>query len=235
MSTTNPVVFCATYPVSCTGPLQVRLPFGLPTFNAPDVSCQSIDRLLDQLNVTLAFFVPIVKTADCLLKLVMLLKAVPKLLGPPPKIKKFIREVSKLAECVDLLTQFSGINYVAYCKTIRDILSVILCALMCLSHLIVIAQQNDDLESTLRLSGNPIDVEQADCLAQHTTQLRLGIQAKFNAIGALMAVINILIETIPGFSSLTGGPIDADNLNASGINDAIVAIQKVIDLLAVCG
>jgi len=235
--TTAPVVFCAAPPFSCPGPLQVRLPFGLPVFTAPDTSCEGIKDLLDNITVSLSGFMPILKLADCLLKAVTFITKLPGLISPP-KISDIARYAEEVAGCAELLSEFSGQNYVAYCRVVKDILNVIICVLSCIREMLQLVAENDTAAASLAASPDLSLQEMGLCLQGQTVKLKLDISLKLNSVGIVILFINALLTALPPLAAVAGtSSIDfsESDMTIEKLTTIITSLQSVVTLLDVCG
>lgn len=230
------IIFCATYPVNCDA-MSIAMPFGLPVLDVPDTTCLGAEDFLRGLNVQLGGFYPIIKLADCILRLIKVVQIIPECIKPP-KIRKLARAISALADCATLMADFSGVNIVSYCRLVRDLTAFMICILQCIVHLAIILQQQTEQANVWKGSPDAKLVFAGECAEQQNTKLLLTLHGKLNSVKLLLLILNTIIGAIPplqaalGSAYPLGSPVDPTDVAA--LNSAIAALRTVHDVAAAC-
>ena len=233
MATQEPIEFCNEYPAfSVEG--KITLPFGLPEISY-DTSCVGIFTSMGDINANLAAIYPIISVANCILKVIEVVQAIPDSIGPPPDPTVLIQKIAELGDCINLLLQFSGWGAIpTFCALVRDLINFTITILGCLAALLQVAIDCQAELTALQDSTDPRLQEAGECLATHCEGLGSEIEFKFEGIGIFVSLINAMLSILPpplGGTTI-GLPSGGLNIDASGV-EAINALIEVLEAAVV--
>lgn len=236
-----PLDFCNDMPDFKFGAdARISLVFGLPeiTFNA---DCQGINQSVPSINLALSGIFPIIRLAECVLKVIEVVKAIPDTVGPPPNPTKIIKKISELAGCITLLLEFSGFGAIpAFCKMLRDIVRFCIAVLECLKVAMTVSITAGEELELLNASADLSLNEMGSCMAVQNAALEAQLNARIDGLGAVISMLNILFAALPPpisdiapIPDLTP-PIEISNAGTAALDDAITALQVVETALDAC-
>lgn len=215
---TIPVGHCDTFSAEYSL-LRIRFPFGLPTLFGVEPFA-----LLGNAQSALSGLAPILQVVDCVLKVIALVKAVPKLVAIPPDFTAFNKALAGIVDCagVTLPNLVPGLALPNFLLFIKDLLSLVIALLKEILALYGQLLGGEAHMGVLLASSDPLLVEQGKCLQKQHDAMKASIAFKVEGIKGFMTIINLMLTIAQQ------QPIDM-----SAASFAPAAIQDVIKFLSV--
>ncbi len=233
-TTKEPVVFCNLYP-DASLKVSLNLPFGMPKLEAPDLTCEGMSVFVGNATASISAFYPVIRIADCILKVIEAIKAIPDALGPPPNPGKIAEKIGALAECVPLFLGFTGVDPTPYCRFIRDLTGISIGVLTCLKNTLTVAIENDQAVEVLNASGDASLMQHASCLAEQSTKLKAIVKVKFDSMKLVITLLNAILNALPPVKQIIGDINPGSNdFSPEAVDDLIAALTVVKDLANGC-
>jgi hypothetical protein len=237
-----PLELCV--PVSpCTPVKFTNLPFGLPATTWTDPCCQGVDASVIQINQQLAPLLPFLQLIDCATKLIDIVTAIPKSIGPPPDIGK-LASIGQLisdfiSKCLPLIISYTPIGMVLpIICTVKHVIQVIMSMLSCLSKLVKanVAFTADAL--LMSNSSDPLLREQGICMTAQAAANAAHLSDQLGSVNGILLLITALtavMSAVPGFPAITiptslspGAVVDT-----APIDELVVILTDIVQALTV--
>lgn len=244
--TTDPFVSCKLpIDVSLTARLEIRLPFIGNAIQASasldlevEDQCKQLSLLLPQVQASLAALYPIIKIADCVLKVISCVQDLLAIIGglpapDPADITKFVDDVGALSDCITFLAGVA-LPTIPLCHLALDLVRACKVLLQCVKDLFTLTIGVDDRIVELNAS---LDVDlniQAACLQTQNDRLKAALEQKLDTVQIVLTLLNTVIGLVPPLVSTLGAayPITAStSLDITALDNAIAALQDVEDIL----
>jgi hypothetical protein len=234
--TKDPVEFCSALPgmvpnltpgelpsVQADVTVQVRMPFGLPTIAAPDISCQGLSVVAGNLSASLTAVYPIIKLADSLNTVISAVQAIPGAIAG--NVQPLTDALGKLPDIVTLLASFSGAEPAIYVKFVYDLCGLLIKTLTCLSETLSISIERGQKLEALRASSDLKLQALSDCFEVQNEALTKTMEAQFNSMQAIIVLMNTIIKALPPVYAIVG------DISPGSNNFSPEAVAELISIL----
>lgn len=237
--TKKPVEFCSTLPgmlptippsVQVDVTVQIRMPFGLPTISAPDVTCQGLAITAGSLNASLTAVYPVIKLADSLNTIISAVQAVPTAIGGNPV--PLAEALEKLPDIVTLMASFTGADPTAYAKFIYDLCGLLIKTLNCISETLTLSIERGQKLEILRASADVKLQELSDCFEVQNEAMQKTMEANFNSMQAIIVLMNTIIKALPPVYAIVGDiSPGSNNFSPEAVAELIAILEGVRTIL----
>lgn len=223
---------CSLFP-GVEASISINLPFGLPKIPAVDLTCQGLSVTMGSLNASLAAFLPIIRIAECVLKVIDAVMSVPDAissLSPSPVLDA----LEALVGCVDYFLALTGLDPRPFIRMIRDICKLLLRLLACMRALLTVSLQQDEVIASLEATGDLDLALDLECLKAANRALKASIGGKLDGMKLIILLLNLIIGALPPVAAAMGEnyPIDLGDSDFSpeGLADIESVLTIVYDL-----